>query len=68
MIFNVMEQDGVKIIGKTVYVNGKEMPSCPSKSKNINSTVINGHVYINGYELVDNAWRRTLKALWHYWF
>lgn len=30
-----------------------------------NVTVINDKCYIDGYELVDRKWKRTLKALWH---
>ena len=28
----------------------------------------NGHVYINGYELKNGKWKRTLRAWWHWWF
>jgi hypothetical protein len=33
--------------------------------KGNNSTQINGKVYIDGYELVDGKWTKTLKALWY---
>jgi hypothetical protein len=30
------------------------------------TTVINGNVYIDGYQLMeDGQWKRTLKAIWH---
>ena len=25
-------------------------------------------VFIDGYELINGKWKRTLKALWHKWF
>ena len=42
------------------------MPPCPGKGHN--STIINNKVYLNGYELVDGKWKKTLRALWHKWF
>ena len=49
-----------------VIINGKELPPCPAKGNNI--TVINGRVYINGYEFIRGKWRKTLRALWHKFF
>lgn len=33
-----------------------------------NSTVIDNKVYINGYELVNGKWKKTLRAIFHKYF
>lgn len=50
-----------------VIVNNVEY-DLPNKSKASSVTVVNGKVYINGYELVNGKWKRTLTALWHLLF
>jgi hypothetical protein len=37
----------------------------PKGMKGNNSTIINDKIYIDGFELVDGEWKRTLKALWY---
>ena len=54
------------VIGNEVTINGVKMPPCPAKGHN--STIIGNKVYLNGYELVDGKWKKTLKSLWHKWF
>jgi hypothetical protein len=54
------------VIGNEVTINGVKLPPCPAKGHN--STVINGKVYIDGYEFVNGRWKKTLRALWHRWF
>lgn len=53
------------VIGNRVIIDGKELPPCPSKG--LNSTVIDGKVYIDGYEFdfKKNKWRKTLRAFYH---
>lgn len=57
---------GVVVIGNEVTINGVKMLPCPAKGHN--STIINDKVYLNGYELVNGKWKKTLRALWHKWF
>lgn len=57
---------GTIIVDGEIMVNGAKVPPCPTKGCNI--TVINNKVYLNGYELIDGKWKRTLKALIHKWF
>ena len=54
------------VVGNEVTINGVKMPPCPAKGHN--STIIDNKVYLNGYELVNGKWKRTLKALWYKWF
>lgn len=53
----------VVVAGNRVWMNGNELPPCPSAGRNV--TVIDGNVYIDGYEYRSGKWKRTLKALWH---
>ena len=62
----ISSNSGVVIIGNEVTINGVKMPPCPAKGHN--STIINNKVYLNGYELVDGKWKKTLRALWYKWF
>lgn len=57
--------NGVKTIGKRVWIEGKELPEVPSKRNGYNQTVINQKIYIDGYEYKNGQWKRTLKALWY---
>ena len=66
VIKNSIISSGVVVIGNEVTINGVKMPPCPAKGRN--STIINNKIYIDGYELVNGKWKRTLKALWHKWF
>lgn len=62
----ISSNSGVVVLGNEVTINGVKMPPCPSKG--CNSTVINNKVYIDGHELVNGEWKKTLRALWHKWF
>jgi hypothetical protein len=66
MANNHIKGDDYYIISNRVYINGKELPPVPSAGRN--STVINGKVYIDGYEFKHGKWKKTLKALWYKWF
>lgn len=55
-------------VNDKVVINGIELPQCPSKSKHINSTIVNEKIYLNGYEFKNGEWKRTLAALWHWLF
>lgn len=63
---NIQINNSTTVIGNEVTINGVKMPPCPSKGHI--STVINNKVYIDGYELVNGEWKKTLRALWHKWF
>ena len=63
---NIHINNGVVIANGEVIVYGVKMPPCPAKGHN--STIINGRVYLNGYELTNGKWRRTFKSLWYKWF
>ena len=66
VIRNSVISSGVVVIGNEVTINGVKMPPCPAKG--YNSTIINNKVYIDGYELVNGKWKKTLRALWHKFF
>ena len=66
VIKNSVISSGVVVIGNEVTINGVKTPPCPVKGHN--STIINNKVYLNGYELVNGQWKKTLRALWHKWF
>ena len=62
----IIQNNGISIKDGQVYLKGVKVPNPPTKCKCI--SVINGKVYIDGYEYKKGKWRRTLKALWHLWF
>ena len=59
----ITENNGVVIIGNEVTINGVKMPPLPAKGHN--STIINNKVYMNGYEIINGKWKKTLRALWY---
>jgi hypothetical protein len=65
---NIQVSGGVTVKGNQVWIDGNPLPPVPCKGKNYNSTVMDGKVYLNGYEYKKGKWRRTLRALWHLWF
>ena len=62
----ILSNSGVVVIGNEVTINGVKMPPCPVAGHN--STIIGNKVYLNGYELVDGQWKKTLRALLYKWF
>ena len=63
---NIQINNNCIVVGNKVIINGVELPPVPSKG--YSSTVIDGKVYIDGYEFKNGKWKRTLRALWHLWF
>ena len=60
---NMQTNCNVVVAGNRVWICNNELPPCPSEGRNI--TIIDGNVYIDGYEWKKGKWRRTLKALWY---
>lgn len=59
---NYVSTDGMKAI-----INGIEYPYLPNM-KGLNNSIIDGKIYVDGYELKNGKWKRTLKALYYYLF
>ena len=52
-----------------VYLNNEKLPPPPECyftkcKKSCTMSVIDDHVYINGFEWKNGKWRITLRALW----
>ena len=57
---SVRNNENVIIVGnKGVFINGKEYPLPDGKSTN--STIIDNHVFVNGYELKNGKWKNFKK-------
>lgn len=64
---SVRNNENVIIVGnKGVFINGKEYPLPGGKSTN--STIIDNHVFVNGYELKNGKWKKTLRAIFYKYF
>ena len=63
---NFQHNGNVIVKNNEVYINGEKMPSCPTEGNNV--SIVDNKVFIDGYELINGKWKRTLKALWHKWF
>ena len=64
---SVRNNENVIIVGnKGVFINGKEYPLPDGESTN--STIIDNHVFVNGYELKNGKWKKTLRAIFHKYF
>ena len=67
---NYMSQNGKEIIidNNNLYYQGEKY-SLPKICKNGSRvTMINGKVFINGYEFKDGKFKKTLRALFHKYF
>lgn len=64
----LMVNDGIVItIGnKALFVNGERFPLPNGKCSS--STVINNHIFIDGYELKNGKWKKTPRAIFHKYF
>jgi len=62
----VSSNTSIVVVGNEVTIDGVKIPPCPGKGHS--STIINNKVYLNGYELINGKWKKTLRALWHKWF
>ena len=65
-ICNIQKTGAITVIDDIVYIEGVRMPICPGKGHN--TTIVNEKVYMNGYQLVNGRWKKTLRALWYKWF
>lgn len=65
---NIQESNYVTVIGNKVTINGKVLPPVPGKGGGESVTIINGKVYVDGYEFKNGKWKKTIKSLYHYWF
>ena len=63
---NIQYLDGCIVSGGKVTINGVELPPAPTSGRS--GTIINGKVYIDGYEFKDGKWKKTLMGLWHLLF
>ena len=54
-----IENDGI-------IIDGKKIPPCPMPMNNC--TIIDNHVFIDGYEWKNSKWKKTLRALYHKYF
>jgi hypothetical protein len=52
---------------RIVYINGKYY-KFNNKMTGKSVTQINNEVFIDGYEVVNNAWKKTFRAMWHKYF
>ena len=64
---NVIVTNGVVIEDNRITLGDKILPPLPKKYSSVSFTNINDEIFINGYEWKNGYWKRTLRALW-YWF
>lgn len=55
--------DTIIQVNGEVYINCKQLPTCPSNSKRSSINVVGNKIYMNGYEYKNGVWKRTLLAL-----
>ena len=68
---NQILQDGNSIITTKdkIIINGEEI-KIPAHIKTNSTTIINGRVFLGGYEYIPKTkeFKRTLRALWELFF
>jgi len=53
------------LTSEKIIVNGVELPPLPNGAGFTNCSVVDNRVFVNGYELRNGKWKKTLRALWH---
>jgi len=72
MTINIGDGDSIVSSNDEIFINGEKV-KCPKgmTAGNVCSqTVINGKIYVNGYEYnkKTKTFKRSLKALWYFLF
>lgn len=70
MPFDEIVVDGVKLqtLGEKVFINNILVKSPPNYRINHKAIINNGVIYLDGYQWVNNTWKRTLKSTYYYLF
>ena len=63
-----MNQIGGMSVNKDKVIIGGNEYKIPSHIKTNNITMVNGKIYIGGYELVNGNWKITIKSIWYKFF
>lgn len=50
-----------------LYINNRRV-EIPGSANHCRVSQINEKVYVNGYEYTGDGWKRTLRAIFHYFF
>lgn len=53
----------VVIVDGELYVNGQKIPPLPNNKPRKTLVQSGNRIFLNGYELVDGKWKRTLRAI-----
>lgn len=68
---NISKQNGTTVItsNNKVIINGEEI-KLPKNMKTNSQTVINGRIFINGYEYIPKLkkFKKTFRAFWELLF
>ena len=57
---------GILVDSNCVVKDGRRYKLPNGKANNV--SIINGEVFIDGYQLKHGVWKRTLRAIWHWVF
>ena len=63
---NLPSYSSISINYDGIIIDGKKIPPCPTPMNNC--TIIDNHVFIDGYEWKNSKWKKTLRALYHKYF
>lgn len=67
MPIDTIISDGVRLqtIDEKIFINNVLVKSPPNCRTCHNVTIINGVIYLDGYQWVNGAWKRTLKSTYY---
>lgn len=58
--------------GNSIIMNDREVVvngiKYPVPGRGYNTSMIDGKIYVNGYELKNGKWKKTLRAMYHKYF
>ena len=60
----IIQSDSIVFVNPC-RINGEILPPLPNNSKFNSVAMINGKIFVNGYEWKNGQWKRTIKSIWH---
>lgn len=68
-IMDMMENNiRLQMIGDKVFINNTLVKSPPNYCKKHKAVIINGIIYLDGFQWKENTWKLTLKSIYYYLF
>lgn len=56
--------NSIIINDKKIVINGEDFDN-PFKGKSTSTSLVNGRIFVNGYEFNNGKFKRTIRSIWY---